>query len=540
MKNRIIMLLTLGGLATMMASFFLPGSSKTFKRDYLTMPLTRITPEDKNRGGDIVPEFNDNVKKGHPASQAGNRLQEGYLNNGKNQTGKKPDILLFIADDMTSIDCEPYGNPDVKTPNISKLAKEGMLFNNMYNATAMCGPTRQSLYTGMFPVKNGSYPNHSKVYDNVISIVQHFKGLGYRVALIGKQHYAPEASFPFEYLGGRNSDNGEGVDITLSDADKWINKDKSKPYLLIVATNQPHGPWNRGNPAQYKTEKLTIAPYMVDTKETRESLVNYYAEITYADSLVGYCMNMVDNYKNKDNTLFLFASEHGTSLPFGKWTCYNMGLKAAFIVRWPKVIKPASNTGILTQYIDVVPTLYEAAGGNPGLLRGNTEKTMLLDGKSFFATLKGTDTEIRDHIYGVHTTRGIKNGSDNYPVRSIQDHDYRLIWNLNFNDPFYCSVSRVGNKLYEGWLKKSKDNPEQYAHALLYRNRPEFELYNIKKDPYELKNLANETPLKQTKDKMFFDLKKWMHDQGDKGMQTEWEALSRFKGDTTKWKSSSD
>ena len=99
---------------------------------------------------------------------------------------------------MTSIDCEPYGNTDVHTPNLAKLAKEGLTFDNMNNATAMCGPTRQSLYTGLFPVKNGSYPNHAQVYDNIISVVQHFKKIGYRVALIGKQHYAPMANFPFE------------------------------------------------------------------------------------------------------------------------------------------------------------------------------------------------------------------------------------------------------------------------------------------------------------------------------------------------------
>ena len=88
---------------------------------------------------------------------------------------------------MTSIDCEPYGNPDVKTPNLTQLAKEGLCFDNMNNATAMCGPTRQSLYTGIFPVKNGSYPNHSKVYDNIIGVFHHFKSIGYRVALIGKR-----------------------------------------------------------------------------------------------------------------------------------------------------------------------------------------------------------------------------------------------------------------------------------------------------------------------------------------------------------------
>lgn len=456
------------------------------------------------------------------------------------QVVKKPDILFFIADDMTSIDCEPYGNPDVKTPHLAQLAKEGMSFDNMHNATAMCGPTRQSLYTGIFPMKNGSYPNHAKVYDNIVTIVQHFQNIGYRVALIGKQHYAPLVNFPFEYLGGRNSDNGEGIDINLADAEAWINKDKPKPYLLIVATNQPHSPWNRGNPNQYNADKITIPPYMVDTKDTRSNLVKYYAEITYADSLVGVCMNMVEAYQNKTNTIFLFASEHGSSMPFGKWTCYNMGLKAAFIMRWPKVIKPSTRTNILTQYIDVVPTLYEAAGGNPLSLRGNKEQTMQLDGNSFFKTLKGSPKEVRKYVYGIHTTRGIENGSENYPVRSIQNHEYKLIWNLNYTQPFYCSGSKIGAKLYEGWLAKVKDDAKQLEHAKLYRNRPEFELYNLKKDRYELNNLANDKTKQSIKDTLLLALNNWMKEQEDKGIQSEWDALKRLKGDTTKWKSAKD
>jgi hypothetical protein len=86
---------------------------------------------------------------------------EKSISNPSEET--RPDILFFLADDMMSIACEPYGNMDVHTPNLSKLAKEGMCFDNMNNATAMCGPTRQSLYTGIFPVKNGSYPNQAQV-----------------------------------------------------------------------------------------------------------------------------------------------------------------------------------------------------------------------------------------------------------------------------------------------------------------------------------------------------------------------------------------
>jgi uncharacterized sulfatase len=473
------------------------------------------------------------IKKIHEAHQ----LEKS---NSNLSAETRPDILFFLADDMMSIACEPYGNMDVHTPNLAKLAKDGMCFDNMNNATAMCGPTRQSLYTGIFPVKNGSYPNHAQVYDNIVSIAQHFKGLGYRVALIGKQHYAPLENFPFEYLGGRNSDNGDGIDIELKNAEAFMNKDKSKPYLLFVCTNQPHTPWNRGNKEQYDSKKIKVPTFLVDTKETRVALVRYYAEITYADSLVGVCLDMVDKQSNKDNTLFMFASEHGSSLPFGKWTCYNMGLKAAFIAKWPKVIKPSTRTSILAQYIDVLPTLYEAAGGDPKKLRGNKEQTMMLDGNSFLATFKGKDVEIRNYVYGVQTTRGIANGSDNYPVRSIQDHNYKLIWNLNYKDEFLSSGSKHGSKLYESWLVESDVTREEYEHAKMYRVRPEFELYDIKNDRFEMKNLADDKKMIKVKDKLFTDLKIWMNEQGDKGIETEMKALTRFKGDTTHWKKGGD
>jgi len=538
MKNKSLLQIGFASLVIITASSFQLSNSNFDKNTIVKSTKTQTTKYVKP---DLAIALSEKLgpKKPVVASLTKHGIVVNNPGNSKATTAK-PDILFFIADDMTSIDCEPYGNKDVRTPNLAKLAKEGLSFDNMNNATAMCGPTRQSLYTGLFPVKNGSYPNHAQVYDNIVSVVQHFKKMGYRVALIGKQHYAPMANFPFEYLGGRNSDNGEGKDVELADAEKWINKDTSKPYLLIVASNQPHSPWNRGDAKKYDTSKITIAPYMVDTKETREDLVKYYAEITYMDSLVGTCSKIVEKQKNKDNTLFLFASEHGSSMPFGKWTCYNMGLKSAFIARWPKVIKPDTRTDILAQYIDVVPTLFEAAGGDPETLRGNKEGTMKLDGKSFYATLNGKPKEVRDYVYGVHTTRGIKNGSDNYPVRSIQDHNYKLIWNLQFNEPFLSSGSQPKNKLYNSWLKATNTTPKQAAHAKLYRNRPEFELYNIKKDVYELDNLADNKALTSVKIKLVSELKKWMLDQGDKGIKTEAEALRRLKGDTLDWKTSGD
>jgi len=99
----------------------------------------------------------------------------------KGRAQARPNVLLVIADDMCWRDCGCYGHKEVKTPNIDRLAAEGMRFDAMFTATAMCAPTRQQLYTGLFPVRNGAYPNHSRVYAGTKSVVHHLKALGYRV-----------------------------------------------------------------------------------------------------------------------------------------------------------------------------------------------------------------------------------------------------------------------------------------------------------------------------------------------------------------------
>ncbi|MDP6044504.1 MAG: sulfatase-like hydrolase/transferase, partial [Phycisphaerae bacterium] len=99
------------------------------------------------------------------------------------QTSKvdRPNIVMILADDQTYLDSGAYGNKDVKTPNIDRLAAQGMRFERCFTATAMCAPTRQQLYTGIFPVRNGAYPNHSQVKPGTKSIVHHLTALGYRV-----------------------------------------------------------------------------------------------------------------------------------------------------------------------------------------------------------------------------------------------------------------------------------------------------------------------------------------------------------------------
>jgi hypothetical protein len=165
MKNKSILLLGFASLVIITASSFQLLDSK-FKNHQIEKNACKNAKFTKTDFESFLTD-RENTNKPVIASLT----NQGVLVNNSTKIlapNAKPNILLFIADDMTSIDCEPYGNKDVHTPNLTKLANEGLLFDNMNNATAMCGPTRQSLYTGLFQVKNGSYPNHSQVYDNIV------------------------------------------------------------------------------------------------------------------------------------------------------------------------------------------------------------------------------------------------------------------------------------------------------------------------------------------------------------------------------------
>lgn len=435
----------------------------------------------------------------------------------------KPNIILIMGDDLTYNDIEPYGSRQVKTPNLAALAKQGMCFDNMFSASSACAPARQQLLTGVYPVRNGAHPNHSRVYDGTRSVAHHMQELGYNTALIGKRHYSPEESYPFLFLSGRNNDNGQGIDIELDKAEAFVNNNKDKPYFLIVTSNQPHSPATRGNPAAYPPEKIRLNPGFIDTDITRKSLSKYYAEITYMDSCVGVVMDIAKRSGRLDNTIIIFLTEQGSgTVPFAKWTLYDAGLKTGCIIKYPGKVKPGSRNSALTQDVDIVPTLVDIAGGDPTKINtGVKDATGYrgFDGKSFKNVLLGKSNELRNVVFGIQTTRGIINGSESYPIRSARNKNYLFIHNLQSENAFQNVVTK--SPLYKSWLEKDPKRAKQYQY------RPEEELYDVVKDPYQLNNLAAKPSLKNEKEKLKKELAAFMKQQGDKGIATEMDADNR-------------
>lgn len=425
-----------------------------------------------------------------------------------------------MADDLTWHDHGCYGNKDVLTPNIDRFASQGMRFEHCYNSAPMCAPTRMSLYTGIHPVRNGAHPNHSAVYPHIRSLPHYLNDLGYRTALLGKRHEMPTQNFPFAFLGGRHHDNGDGVDLDLDAAGKFITDNKRRPWCLVVTSNQPHTPWNRGDATAYADKKLKLPEYLVDTIETRVGLMNYYAEITYMDSQFGRCLEQLENTGQTDNTIVIYLSEQGSNFPHCKWTCYDSGLRSACIIRRPGWIEAGSTTTAMVQYIDILPTLLHViTGSNP---------VQDFDGRSFLDVLNGQRREHRAHVFGIQTSKGIGGGPEAYGIRTVRNQRYRLIWNLNHRNKFSNGVTRRF-KAYESWARLGETG-HQFAADQWYRYqyRDEFELYDLQNDPFEMNNLAERADLKSEVSDLKSEIEKWMKQQGDKGAATEYAARERM------------
>ncbi|MEM9367091.1 MAG: sulfatase [Planctomycetota bacterium] len=420
---------------------------------------------------------------------------------------EKPNLVFVIADDCTFRDIGCYGGQAI-TPNIDGLATEGMLFTRCYQSAPMCSPKRHNIYSGQYPVKSGAYPNHTRVNPGVDTVVQYLGELGYRVGQSGKSHVNPNSIFTWETLGKDKNPDFDQMDAFLSEC-----RANSQPFCLLVCSNEPHTPWNKGDPSQYPLDAIELPPYLFDTPETREGMSRYLAEITYYDWQVGQTLALLDKHEVADNTLVVVVSEQGSSMPFAKWTCYDSGLQSACLVRWPGKVKPGQKNHALIEYVDFLPTFVEAAGGVPGAS---------LDGKSLLPVFSGKQQH-KEFVFGEMTTRGIINGSTHFGIRSVRSSRFKYIWNFTPDVPFQNAC--VKSPEFKSWVREAEKGNEQAKDLVhRYQHRPGIELYDVVADPFEMNNLAADPEHATTLTSVRDELDAWMKRCGDEGQATELQA----------------
>jgi len=429
------------------------------------------------------------------------------------QTGRAFNVVFILGDDMNRDSWGAYGNQDCMTPNINRLANEGVRFERAYCSVAMCAPFRQELYSGRSPWRTGTLPNHSKSASGTRSIAHYLKPLKYRVALLGKSYVGPKECYPFERLG----DVSKAVDANpelLRRSQNFFDdcKEKKQPFCLFIASHDSHAPFTTGNPSAYDAEKIFVPPYWVDTPELRQEMVKYYAEVTNFDRLVGMIRTELDKRKLWESTIFIVCSEQGTQLPFAKWTCYDNGLRTGLVMHWPGVSTPGTTVSELISISDIVPTLVKGLGVN--FKRGD------FDGKSFLSLLQGSKQPIHPYVYGAFTNCLISDNKERiYPIRSIRDKRYSLIYNPNFSSYTSNLTLSQALRLKQGgqvtkslspaasWVIKAGNDPSVKPQVEKLNHRPEYELYDLKNDRYELNNIAEN----QMYAKVFERMKKSLH-----------------------------
>jgi uncharacterized sulfatase len=422
----------------------------------------------------------------------------------------KPNIVVFVADDLGTNELGCYGGTNVQTPNIDRLAKEGILLTNNYASCAMSVPIRASLYTGLYPARHGSYQNHKATYSNIKSVTHYFSNLGYRVGRTGKDHPSGQPSvYAFEVIPGFTVDctASKPSPATTEGIEQFMQRNDDEPFCLYICSINSHMPWDAGDASKFNPNTITLPPNCVDNERTRNEFCNYLAEIKVLDDEVGAVMNTLEKIGKLDNTMVIFLGEQGPQMPFGKWTCYRYGQHSAFIARYPSKIVQNTVSDALVQYEDILPTMIEFAGGDP--IEG-------IDGRSFLDVLFGEKKDHREWAYGIHNN--IPEGTS-YPIRSIQDKRYKLIMNLTPDSDYYEKhMMASGDNMWNSWLQTAQTN--EYAKFLTERfmKRPAIEFYDLVEDPWELNNIAALPEYEEIIETMKAELKRWMEQQGDRGV----------------------
>lgn len=429
-----------------------------------------------------------------------------------------PNVLIILADDCTFSDLSIYGGAHAKTPNIDRLASQGLTFNRAYVSSAMCQPCRAELYTGQFPLRNGCAWNHSACRPGTRSLPQYLKPFGYRTGITGKVHVQPKESFPFENVRGFDSSSVREPTQAhdLAGIREFMTRDKSQSFCLVVALTEPHVPWVMGDPSMYPVEGLKLPPHLADTPKTREDFAAYLAEISYMDGQVGEILKSLDETGQSENTLVLFSSEQGAQFPGSKWTCWDVGLHTALIARWPEVIAAGERTDAIVQYADIAPTLVDIVGGEP------SDTSFAFDGSSFSAVLRGEKATHRQFAFAIHNN--FPEGTP-YPVRSISDGKYRYIHNLT-PESLYIEKHLMGllggsaahNAYWSSWMATASENSDTRRLVQRYMLRPTYELYHTAADPAEMKNLAADPAYAQIQKQLRDELDRWLQSQSDPGI----------------------
>lgn len=413
-------------------------------------------------------------------------------------------IVLIVTDDQGMV-AGCYGNSVIKTPNIDGLAADGTRFTNAFCTTSSCSPSRSVILTGLFNHANGMYglehgEHHFRSFDNIKSLPVMLGEAGYRTARVGKYHVGPDSVYRFDQVLGGNSRNP----VDMAERSRpFIEAKSNQPFFLYYAPNDPHRgeaakwaalkPNSFGNeppgkepegvvPVHYKPEEVIVPPFLPDTPACRAELAQYYESISRVDSGVGRLIEILKKAGKFDDTLIIYMSDNGVPFPGAKTTVYEPGLNLPCIVRNPVAKKRGVVNQAFVSWVDITPTILDFAGVK-------SARIQKLHGRSFLPVLEQEKPVGWDEVYASHTFHEV---TMYYPMRVVRSGKYKLIWNIAYPLSFPFASDLYGSITWQDTLKHGEDYIYGKRSVSAYEHRPQFELYDLEKDPDELHNLAED------------------------------------------------
>lgn len=447
-------------------------------------------------------------------------------------------ILLIITDDESpTLGC--YGDPVAKTPAIDAIAADGVLFRSAFATTASCSASRSVVLSGLHNHRNGQYGHQHhfhkfQTFEDVgrLSLPNVLGKVGYRTGHIGKYHVGPEHVYQFQtYLRG----NARNAVQMAESAREFLTADDARPFFLYFAPADPHrgGGLDQSSSLELKPDlfgnrprrgsypgvqevffepgAVPVPKFLPDTQETRQELAHYYQSCSRVDAGVARLVEILREAGLYDKTLIVFTSDHGMAFAGAKTTVYEPGLRVPLVVRDPGQPRRGVSSEALVSHIDLTPTLLDYAGSldreknapkvfadrpKPDRTDGPAEPVDNFNGgkafdayhgRSWLANLADPAMPHWETVFASHTFHEIQMY---YPMRVVRDDRYKLIWNIAYGLPYPFASDLWAASSWQAQFRRGPEAAYGAKTVDQYVRRPRFELYDIRNDPHETKNLA--------------------------------------------------
>lgn len=426
---------------------------------------------------------------------------------------KHPNILFLIADDWSFPHAGVYGDQVVRTPTFDRLAAEGALFTNAYTASPSCSPSRASILLGRYPHQNAAggnlwseFPNAHPTYVQILENAGYFTGAT-------RKGWGPgdHRATGFEHNPAGKS---------FADFAAFLKeREPGTPFTFWFGSSDPHREYvaNTGIQAGMKLEDVVVPGFFPDNDCVRNDILDYYFEIERFDRECGQLIAMLEEIGELDNTIIVMTSDNGMPFPRAKANLYDYGTRMPLAIRWPEKVKAGTVIHDFVNFVDFAPSFVEAAG-----LSQNS-----MSGQSLWPLLAGKKQDRGQVFLERERHANVRKGDLSYPMRAVRNQDYLYIWNPMpernpAGDPtVHQSVGQYGDvdhsitKFLIMAMEGKAEAGQLDLFQLSFGLRPEEELYDVKKDPYQLHNLADDPAFAEVKIALRQQLIAWMEETND-------------------------